>query len=681
MLFPVIDFRSFCQKYYDEEALVIYQRGARWMTRGVVHLLLYRLVDQFLAIPASEVGNGTDLIRFIISNSLLYLKVSGVFHLSIGMLLLFGFNLPETNHRYFLASSFTDYWRRVNIYWRNFIMKVVYYPTFFRCKRLGTVVALVLATLMSFFITWALHLYQTWWVKGTVSVTGPDALFWTVLALLVLGNSLWEYTRGRKRTLTHGSYSVRQALGLALRTAATFAMISTLWSLWSTPNLRQWLFIWSLADVHTLLWGGLVLAAIAIATLLFEVAPTLKSRSADLGFNAMGGPLPWFRQEFLRGVAPILIVFGLVYSISHGLLPIPESETLRSALLNADRPTQATLPKQERGYYENLSALDQTNKQLAETFRRQAFPFNPIARVNDYCWYEVLPNISGEYLGVRFASNRWGMRDRDYELKKPPGTLRIALLGSSNVMGYGLAAEDMFKSIIETRLNHEYPKDVRFEILNFAVSAVGPLGQVSILDKRVRRFDPDIVIFVAHLVDFEWVNRDAYGGLRDNLPHKYEFLDKVLLKASVNEGTTEKIATERLRPFESELVLACYGEIVQECRSMNALPVCVFLPLVRDLSQQEARPSDLLELAQRAGFVTIDLSDICLNQDPAKLAQSDIWKHMNAKFNAIVATSLYDRLTADPRIDLTNRARTLAASAMDLSTAVLRPNHDKFINY
>jgi hypothetical protein len=383
----------------------------------------------------------------------------------------------------------------------------------------------------------------------------------------------------------------------------------------------------------------------------------------------------------LRGVAPIAIIFGLVHSISHGLLSIPGKETLRYALLNMDRPTLATLPKQERGYYENLSALDQTNKQLAETFRRQAFPFNPIARATDYCWYEVLPNVSGEYLGVPFASNRWGMRDRDYELSKPPGTLRIALLGSSNVMGYGVAAKDMFKSIIETRLNHEFPNDARFEILNFAVSAVGPLGQISILKKRVRQFHPDIVIFVAHLVDFEWVNRDAYGGRRDHLSGKYEFLDSVLLKASVNEGTTEKIATERLRPFESELLLASYGQIVQECRSMNALPVCVFLPLARDLSKQEPRPNDLLELAQKAGFVTIDLSGIYANQDPAKLTQSDIWKHMNAKMNAIVATILYDRFTADPRIDLANRARTVAASAADLSTASLRSDHDTFINH
>ena len=73
----------------------------------------------------------------MISTFLLYVRISGQFHLVIGMLHLFGFNLPETHHRYLLASSFTDFWRRINIYWKDFMMKVFYYPAFFRLRKLG----------------------------------------------------------------------------------------------------------------------------------------------------------------------------------------------------------------------------------------------------------------------------------------------------------------------------------------------------------------------------------------------------------------------------------------------------------------------------------------------------------------------------------------------------------------
>ena len=85
----------------------------------------------------SEVQDPGDLVQYVVSNFLLYLRVSGTFHLIVGMLYLFGFRLPETHHRYFLASSFTDFWRRINIYWKDFMLKIFYYPAVFRLRRLG----------------------------------------------------------------------------------------------------------------------------------------------------------------------------------------------------------------------------------------------------------------------------------------------------------------------------------------------------------------------------------------------------------------------------------------------------------------------------------------------------------------------------------------------------------------
>ena len=83
-----------------------------------------------------------DVAEFMVATYLLYLHVSGQFHLIVGLLHMFGFNLPETHHRYLLASSFTDFWRRINIYWKDFIMKLFFYPAFFALKRIGTLRAI-----------------------------------------------------------------------------------------------------------------------------------------------------------------------------------------------------------------------------------------------------------------------------------------------------------------------------------------------------------------------------------------------------------------------------------------------------------------------------------------------------------------------------------------------------------
>ena len=201
-LFPVVDFKKFCRHYYDEDRHKTYQVGIEWIWRGLLQLVLYRLIYYHFTLDPVAVANLGDLVFYMVSTFLLYVRISGQFHLVIGMLHLFGFNLPETHHRYLLASSFTDFWRRINIYWKDFMMKVFYYPAFFRLRRLGDTKALVLATAFTFLMTWFLHFVQWFWIRGSLLIEVNDVMFWTVLALLVLVNSLYETRHGRARILT-----------------------------------------------------------------------------------------------------------------------------------------------------------------------------------------------------------------------------------------------------------------------------------------------------------------------------------------------------------------------------------------------------------------------------------------------------------------------------------------------
>src|SRR5262249_27800017 len=164
---------------------------------------------------------------------LLYLKVSGLFHLVVGLLHLFGFNLPETNHLYLLASSFTDFWRRVNIYWKDFITKIFFYPMHFRLKRLGPFWAMACATLFAMFCSALLHPYQGFWIRGAWIFNWQDCLFWAVMMTGVLTDALLEAKRGRQRSLSKPQRTVWSEFGRALRTVGMFVTITLLWTLWS----------------------------------------------------------------------------------------------------------------------------------------------------------------------------------------------------------------------------------------------------------------------------------------------------------------------------------------------------------------------------------------------------------------------------------------------------------------
>jgi len=240
--FPVVDYRTFQRGYFARDVHEVQRGGLRMMFRGTVHLLLYRLVYHELLIAPDEVHGPASLAGYLVCNYLLYLRVSGQFHVACGLLHLFGFQLPETHRNYLLATSFTDYWRRINIYWKDFMVRVVFNPVVFRLKRWPQPAALAAGTAVVFLTTWALHAYQSFWLRGTWGLSLPDTLFWGVLGLLVLVNVQLDARRCRARTARDQSHPFAPgALARrAAKTAGTFATITLLWSLWSSPSLGAW---------------------------------------------------------------------------------------------------------------------------------------------------------------------------------------------------------------------------------------------------------------------------------------------------------------------------------------------------------------------------------------------------------------------------------------------------------
>src|SRR5262249_25497477 len=124
-------------------------------------------------------------------------------------------------------------WRRINIYWKDFMVRIVFNPVVFHLKHRPQPVALAAATAAVFLSTWLLHAYQAYWLRGTWGFSIPDALFWGILGVLVLAAVQREARRPRTQSLPLAAR--------AARTAGTFAAIVLLWSLWSSPSIGAWL--------------------------------------------------------------------------------------------------------------------------------------------------------------------------------------------------------------------------------------------------------------------------------------------------------------------------------------------------------------------------------------------------------------------------------------------------------
>ena len=118
--------------------------------------------------------------------------------------------------------------------------------------------------------------------------------------------------------------------------------------------------------------------------------------------------------------------------------------------------------------------------------------------------------------------NSRGFRDRERSAAKPPGTLRIAVLGDSFTEARQVAFEATFCSVIERELQRRRWAGGRaMEVLNFGVSGYGTTQQLLTLHHRVWNYDPDIVLLAFYTGNDISYNSRALSGAAAAPYHRY----------------------------------------------------------------------------------------------------------------------------------------------------------------
>lgn len=644
--FPIIDYATFRRTYYDVEQHTIYQKGLGWMVRGIIHLLLYRYINYYVMLAPQDVTSAAELVRYLIANFGLYVRISGQFHFIVGLMHLFGFNLPETHHLYFLASSFTDMWRRINIYWKDFMLKVFYYPVYFRIRQWGPTISMVLATAIVFLLTWFLHAYQWFWLRGSFLLTPQDLLFWLILTVLILINMLYEARRGRERALGHRELTFGGTLGLAVRTAGIFTIMAILWALWGGDSIQDWI---SLLSVVRITLGDISVLVVAFLGLTAVMAAAIWVSARGGTTLTTGQKRPPLARTLAATGAPLLFLFVLGQPSVQGRLGGQVQAFLGD--LSVSRLSDREAELLQRGYYEDLVGVDRFNSQLWEIYTKRPSDWPSIVETEaaretgDNLMFGLVPSTRIYFHGAELSTNRWGMRDKDYEKQPPPGTFRIALTGPSFVMGSGVSDDEVFEALLEDRLNREsgeYPY-ARYEILNFAVPGFSALQEVMVLEQKGLSFQPDALFFIAHQREEESLvtylaNRISVGA---ELP--YSDLLELAHQAGAEVGGTELENERRLKPLGSELLAWTYRHIVETSRANGVLPVWIFVPTLESPLQGET-VEHLASLAAESGFIVLDLSDAYDQQDVEKLEVAYWDKHPNAAGHKLLAERLYQAL-------------------------------------
>jgi len=612
-LFPVVDYKTFCSTYYNEDWPRIYQSGLRWMVRGVFQLLLYRIVYQFAPLDVYKLSSVLDVAGCILGMYLLYLRVSGTFHLIVGLLHMFGFNLPETHHLYLLASSFTDFWRRINIYWKDFVMKLFFYPAHFALRRIGPIRALSIATILTFLATWVLHSWQWFWIRGRPLLDWKDFAFWMILAVLVLINAISETTRVRKRTLSPSRVTLRQRVILGLKAGAVFCAMCLIWAFWSTQSWAEFEALLDAASSPTLrdlAVIGSVVVVVCICGMLW--GRSSRETSEGRGTQANREPFHFWRSATVVTLGALCLL--AIPTLATRMDPNIQKSIAR---LHGDVLNARDIATQRRGYYEELDVGRAENWQWhvaedPEGWRegdKVFFRDRP-----DFLLREIVPSVSTVLGNAEITSNHLGMRDREYEQAKPPHTYRIVLLGASNDMGFGVKDNQTYENLAEDHLNQQPPaaENSRYEILNLSVAGHSILQRVLRLEERGFDLQPDAAILSVSAVDEQFLASHLRKALIAGVDPPAEYraiVEKVVRGAGVNGKMPAVMIERRLQPYATELWQWSFHRFAEQCRQHGVRPVVLYRPAPVDFTGTEsALRSKVLSLARAEGIEVIDLS-------------------------------------------------------------------------
>ena len=633
-LFPVVDYKTFVRTHFDGERFAIYDRGMRFMVRGAVHLLLYRWIYYDWASDERYVNSLAEVFQYVVSTFGLYLRVSGQFHLVVGVICLFGFRLPETHHLYFLSSSLTDFWRRINIYWKDFMMKLVYYPSFFRLRRHGNRLAMAAATLVVFAGTWVLHWYQTEWIRGAARLLAMrDVAFWGILGVVVMLTILWETRPGRRVSRTRTTWSLTRAM----TTVATFTFICVLWSLWSMQSTSSWLFMWTQVRYSTPAEWSVLAGLLGVA--LFGAgfgwgAPTLDLAPTEVE------PLPSAVRRVAVRIVPLCCALLLtVPAVGQGL-PIGVAETVRHLRGRGDALIRAA--EVQLGYYEELTTSDASS--ITEpwhwpapniVWEKTSF-YAPRA---DFLLETLAPSRDSLWHGKRFSTNSWGMRDREYTLAKDPSTYRIALMGPSYVVGSGVADGEPFESLLEARLD-SLARTVRrrVEILNFGVFAYSLAQSVYRIDEQVLQFAPDLILLTVSPYDLGFLQRHVNRLEANGVAVPDSTLHALLEGAGFGRGRGK---TE-LRPIEEQIDVRLF----QWARELGAR-VGAHIAVAAFRQPGQAGRGNLpttFRAVRSVAMPMVDCTTVFDGRRPEDYRESEVDAHPNAAGHRLLAACLFDGL-------------------------------------
>ncbi len=629
LIFPPIGFQRFQNAYDPSFRFEVYLRCLIFLTRGVLNIIIYRVLYQYWAIAITDVADPIGLIRFVTGSYAIAFKISGIMNMAIGVLCLFGFDMPKVFNHFVLAENFSDLWRRINIYWRDLMVELFFNRLFFVFRKLSINARLVFSTFSLFVITAVFHTIQEYWLVGVFKLNIGDFIFWLGFGVLVSAEVLHETTRGR------ASKKNTSVLALGFRSFLVFCVMSLLWTIWDLPSLSMLGSViskaWTFHDMDFLKLSAFVLVVVLGIIIIRTVVESNRFKAQNTGITVV---LSFFAMLCLWASTMVIPAItdgqGGYAQFMERLIVNPKNDYDRK--------------NQYQGYYDQFF---QSKDSLWSTGEDHSYT-SPFMTDSSILFSLPRPNLQLPNL----KTNSFGMRDKEYSLAKPDSTVRIAALGASYLFGTLYDGEEVWEPILEESLNMDGPcgSGMKYEILNFGNGGYGVIPQLQMTRTKALKFNPDVLLLVSHERSEHFAIFNLFQYLRLGVALEDPYLNNLIMRANVSPEMTEQELHLRLSPYGKELVEWGYNQIAAVCMKNGTRPVWLSFPTTGFTAEDLKRNATYREMAENEGFEVMEEWDIYDGEDVQTLRVSEEDLHLNNVGHRLVADRLFRKFAVKPEL-------------------------------
>lgn len=261
--------------------------------------------------------------------------------------------------------------------------------------------------------------------------------------------------------------------------------------------------------------------------------------------------------------------------------------------------------------------------------------------------YEFKPDINSYFKLSDFKTNSQGLRDIEYSVEKPSNTFRVAVIGGSFTVPAGVELDEAFHSILENRLNQEYP-DLNYEFINFGVSGYRINNKMAALKHKALEYSPDLILFVLDGSQFTEDDEKEFIVKPKKNQFFQSFAFKLISKNRLfkNEDKHQKFLDQHIAGLNH--LDQTLGELSRISKNNN-VPICIVV-LDHDYTHADLS-SEIQKLVEKNNLYYSNTIPSFRNSHIQELTIYKIDIHPNGDANQIFADAIYGDLRKQKLLD------------------------------